>query len=368
MTREPEILSIDYDLNFFPEILPCSKIDNNSPLNTIIKGLPHRSEAVSCLYINKSRESKIGDVIRYNRGKKQKSILIFGLGNVGGTILIALRMLLDSENINFISIYDKNPHLMERYEIEVNQIHPPYHAAKVPVKILKDLDDIPSHDIILFCAAAGIPPLGISPSNVRDIQYLPNRKILDSIIDILKRADYMGSIVIVSDPVDILCTYLKSRLNLLSAQVTGMGLGVMASRANYLLLKEGYRDFYRKGIIFGPHNEGVIAIPDRDNSTLNEVKTLSQNIESLNFSVRERGFYPYIAPAVSSAAYNLAGALQGREVLSCIYIDSIYWGFRTKYYNGLWFPVIQGINRRFIGYIKTRFRKFKERTQSVMKQ
>lgn len=358
-----KIEPIDYDLNLIGELLPCSEIDRKIPLRTIIK-----DQYIPCpvdkLFVHKDQKTRVEQIIK--NIIKKRSILIYGLGNVGGTILIALRMLLSSKDISHIGIYDKNKSLMDRYELEINQIHPPSQSSMVTVKPVEKADDISAFDIILFSAASNIPPLNTDRGNVRDVQFAPNRKILDEFIEHINVSNHKGTIIIVSDPVDILCTYLYRKTGLLASQITGMGLGVMAARANYLLEKQGYNDFYKKGQIFGPHNEGVIAVPDKNNPELSSIKALSMEIENLNFHVREKGFYPYIAPGISSVAYNLHHALAGREVLSCTYIDGIYWGFKTCFYNGLWFPVLQAVNPNVTGFIIERFEKFKEKTLQVM--
>lgn len=357
-----EFVQLEYDNKIFGELMPYIPINTEKPIETLLK------KEVDCpkdkFFINKSYIKKIEDISKSR--KKKKSILLFGLGNVGGTLLIALRILLDNNIVSHIGIYDKNEFLTERYELEINQIHPPDDDKQVPIKPLKDLKDISEYDIILFSAAAQIPPLGIGKCNVRDIQFPPNKRILDSLIDNLRNTKYMGSIIIVSDPVDILCTYLQRNLDILASQITGMGLGVMAARANYILEKKGINNFYKDGQIFGPHNDGVIAIPHKSNSKLKEIREISEQIEHLNFDVRKRGYFPYIAPAVSSVAYNLQYALQGKEVLSCILIDGIYWGFVSRYINGLWVPVPQAININFLNHIKNKFFEFKARTLRVL--
>ncbi len=358
-----DINKIEYSLESYGEILPCPDL-RTDPLDTLIRTEEYIAD--SSIYINKKREKEIFRV--FNHQNKKKKILVYGLGNVGGTVLISLRLLLNSEFAEHIAIYDKNPKLAERYELEVNQIHPPKPEKQVEVRILENFDKIPEYDIIVFAAAAHIPPLESARINVRDIQFPGNRRILDSLIEPLKNTGFMGNIIIVSDPVDILCTYLFNKLNILSSQITGMGLGVMAARANYILEKQGYHEFYEKGQIFGPHNEGVIAIPDKDRSTKEEIINLSYNIENLNFIVREKGYYPYIAPAISSVAYNILYALLGHDILSCVYIDGIYWGFRSRYLNGLWYPVIQTTNIKHMDLIRDRFLDFKKRTSHVLNQ
>jgi len=355
---------IEYDRRIHGELMPVQDIDPKNPLDNLIKYSRPEISGNDILYVNKEYEPEVLRITE--KQNRPKSILIYGLGNVGGTLLTGLRMLLDADRVSHIAVYDRKKELAERYEMEINQLHPPFQKKQVPVVILDDISKIPAFDIIIFSAAAQIPPLTEKQANVRDIQFPGNSRILETLIYTLGRGSYHGSIIIVSDPVDILCTYLQMKLKLLSCQITGIRLGVMAARANYILEKRGFFDFYKKGQIFGPHNEGVIAVPCVESSSAEDALSLSRCIETLNHQVRQKGYFPYIAPAISSVAYNLSRALEGHEALACIYIDSIYWGFRVRYENGLWYPVLQYTNERFRELIRERFDQFRERTFRVL--
>jgi len=78
-------------------------------------------------------------------------INIVGLGDVGGTLLIGLR-LLGGKHLKGIGIYDKDPKRVKRWEWEANQIFDPEVIQTYPeVYALKE-KEIFDCDLLVFCA------------------------------------------------------------------------------------------------------------------------------------------------------------------------------------------------------------------------
>ncbi len=321
---------------------------------------------------NGKKQAKFDNLYFNNKRKdlqiniKNPSIAIIGLGNVGGTFLIGLRMLIKNNQVSKVGIYDRNLNISKRYELEINQIHSPFGDGFVDFEIINQLEEVLDYDYIYFIAAQGIPSLDSKLENVRNIQFKENSKILDNLINLFNDNPFKGIVNIISDPVDILCTYLYRNSDLQPSQITGMGLGVMAGRANYALRKKGYLDFFNKGIVLGPHNQGVIVIPDVNNSIEKDISEISYEVEKLNFKVRELGFLPYISPAISSVAYNTEFMLENYPILSCTFIDGIYWGFNnimTKYGCA---PLRIDVNKKFRDLIIKQFEFFKKETNDLL--
>ena len=80
-------------------------------------------------YINELIDSSRGPVLRSgevllpdaDRVKAANRVNLLALGDVGGTVLMGLR-LLGGEAVGQIGIYDLDPAMMRRYEMEINQI------------------------------------------------------------------------------------------------------------------------------------------------------------------------------------------------------------------------------------------------------
>ncbi len=156
--------------------------------------------------------------------------------------------------------------------------------------------------------------------------------------------NFKGIFAVVSDPVDLLCNevYYSSNRNkdgifdnkgLLPNQVRGFGLGVMNGRANYYSKKMGI-DYEETGRVFGPHGEGLIVADNILNYNSVNSNILTKKVIEANLRVRDTGFKPYIAPALSSGALSIIETLKGNFNYSTVFIDGIYWGVRNKFING----------------------------------
>lgn len=141
----------------------------------------------------------------------------------------------------------------------------------------------------------------------------------------------------VSDPVDPLClaAYLDSNTKqdhldyqgLRPEQIHGFGLGVMYARAAFLAESTiGDTEFLHHGRAYGPHGKGLVIA----NSilTYQEEKSLRLTQATLNANhlVREVGFKPYIAPALSSGALSILSMIRGNWHLSANFLGGVYFG------------------------------------------
>jgi len=245
--------------------------------------------------------------------KDKKTVNILALGDVGGMLLTGLK-LMGGDIVESVGICDMNPQMSQRYEMEMNQIAFPFDSIKFPdVKIIT-MEELFDCDIFIFCASKAVPTVDEKVQDVRMIQFESNKKIIDQYARIAADKDFKGLFAVVSDPVDPLCkaAYLAAEGKLLAEQIQGFGLGVMNSRAIYYAKKDNrYESYLKEGRAFGPHGQDLVIA----NSILNYNEEISQELTRLtvdsNLKVRDFGFKPYIAPALSSGLISILLTLRG---------------------------------------------------------
>lgn len=255
-----------------------------------------------------------------NLGRKNR-VNILALGDVGTTMLIALK-LLGSDVISEIGICDIRKENTERLEIEMNQIAYPFGMEEMPEVRVVDETELFDCDVMIFCASKGVPPIdGNKDIDVRMVQLEANRQIINHYAELSKAADYKGMVCVVSDPVDNLAVAFLDASGLKPWQFSGYGLGVMNARALYYSKKDERLGMYaEEGRAFGPHGKDLVianSIESYDNELSLELTKLATEA---NIRVRELGFKPYIAPAVSSAAISILLTIRGEWHYSSLYM------------------------------------------------
>lgn len=270
-------------------------------------------------------------------GKKQR-VHILALGDVGTTMLIGLR-LLGAAEIASIGICDLNTANLERLEIEINQIRYPFadwgeNPLLPPVDIVGE-DTLFDCDVFIFCASKGVPPLG-AKGDVRMAQLDANRGLIGHFAGLAKKAAYQGLVCIVSDPVDPLCAAFLDASGLAPWQIQGYGLGVMNARACYYAERDAALCHYlTEGRAFGPHGEDLVIADRIDGYDDALSKTLTARVVAANRRVRELGYKPYIAPALSSAAISILLTLRGQWHYGSVYLGSrdkgAFFGVKNHY-------------------------------------
>ncbi len=270
------------------------------------------------------------------RKKSGLTATLVGLGDVGGTLLIALKLL--GRELSRIAIYDPNEALCRRYEVELNQVLPP-DGAPLPEIAICPPERLFDCDLFLFTASRGVPPVGSDVQDVRMAQFVRNREMLAGYARRARETAFDGLFCQISDPVDQLCraVFLESNRDasgafdaagLLPEQVRGFGLGVMAARAAYHAKKDGI-DF-SGGRVYGPHGADLIVANHPQNYDEALSARLTQETVTANLRVRELGFKPYIAPALSSAAVSLLRLVRGEVCCSAIPMGGAYFGCRSR--------------------------------------
>lgn len=265
-------------------------------------------------------------------------LTLVGLGDVGGMVLTALKLL--GREIGEIQVFDFNEALCRRYCLELGQVLRLDEGTHLPQIHTCREDQLFDCDLFLFTASRGVPPVGQEQGDVRMAQYEANRQMIVSYARRARSARFMGLFCQISDPVDLLAraVYLESNRGeaghydwqgLLPEQIQGFGLGVMAARALYYA--EDMELPLERVRVYGPHGQGLVAAnaPGEDyNEDLSlRLTTLAREA---NLRVRELGFKPYIAPALSSAAISILQLLRGEYHYGAVPLGSAYFGCRSR--------------------------------------
>ena len=275
-----------------------------------------------------------------NTGKKRVNIL--AIGDVGSTLLTGLK-LLGGDVISSIGICDLSDQITARWEFEMGQIALPWQYNAMPEVEVVSPENLFDCDMFVFVASKGIPPVGSGIQDVRMYQFENNAKIVSHYAKLARKAGFNGLWCAVSDPVDPLAktAYLESNKDengvfdgkgLRPEQVQGFGLGVMNARAAYYAKRDQrFASFLTEGRSFGPHGTGLTIA----NSIEHYDDTLSQELTQLtvtaNLKMREIGFKPYVAPALSSGALSLLLTLRGEWHCGSVFLDGIYMGVKNRF-------------------------------------
>ena len=268
------------------------------------------------------------DYFHFNPRGKLK-VNIFAMGDVGSTLLSGL-FLLGGDVIDTIGIWDVDQKQMDRYEAEYGQIKGPFDQECFPDVKQISRDDLFKSDIVIFCASVGIPPVSETKKDVRMAQWEKNRPLIEGVAKEGAKAEFDGLFAVVSDPVDLLCkaaflAATRENPNWKADQIRGYGLGVMNSRGAYYARENEELELYLKeGRAFGPHGNGLVLANSIGNYQEGVSIELTKLAIEANLVAREKGYKPYIAPALSSGALSILKTIRGQWHYSSVYMgDSV---------------------------------------------
>ena len=273
-------------------------------------------------------------------GKKRVNIL--AIGDVGSTLLTGLK-LLGGNVISSIGICDLSQQITDRWEFEMGQVALPWNYDAFPEVEVVGPEELFCCDVFVFVASKGIPPVGSQVKDVRMYQFENNAKIVSHYAKLARAAQFQGLWCAVSDPVDPLAktAYLESNRDengvwdgkgLRPEQVQGFGLGVMNARAAYYAKRDGrFASFLTEGRAFGPHGTGLFIANSLEHYDDGLSQELTQLTVTANLKMREIGFKPYVAPALSSGALSLLLTLRGEWHCGSVFLDGIYLGCKNRY-------------------------------------
>ena len=273
-------------------------------------------------------------------GKKRLNLL--AVGDVGSTVLTALK-LLGGDCLASIGICDLNEKTVQRWTAEMGQVASPWDYDAFPEVEPVDLDRLFDCDVFLFIATRSIPAVGSDVKDVRMAQFEANRTIVEHYARMARSVGYRGLFLVMSDPVDPLCKAawlasntgedgVQDHLGLLPEQVQGLGLGVMNARAAYYAKQNPrYAAFLTEGRSFGPHGNGLIIADSIQHYNHEASLALTKEVVEANLRIREMGFKPYVAPALSSGALQILLLLRGKWHCGSVYLGGVWFGCRNRY-------------------------------------
>ncbi len=251
--------------------------------------------------------------------------------------------LLGGDVISSIGICDVSEQITARWEFEMGQINLPWDYDAFPPVEVVPAERLFDCDVFIFVASRGIPPVGSQVKDVRMAQFETNAAIVRQYARMARAARFQGLWCAVSDPVDPLAktAYLESNKDengqwdgqgLRPEQVQGFGLGVMNARAAYYVKRDPrLASFLTEGRSFGPHGTGLFIA----NSIEHYDEAISQELTHLtvtaNLWMRELGFKPYVAPALSSGALSILLTLRGAWHCGSVFLDGIFMGVKNRY-------------------------------------
>lgn len=277
--------------------------------------------------------------LRPKRGRYRVHLL--AVGDVGGTLLTALK-LLGGDCVSSIGICDLNGKAVERWTAEMGQIAWPWDYGALPEVEAVAPDSLFDCDVFLFAATRAIPPVGSAVTDVRMAQFAANRPLVESFARQARAADFRGLFIVLSDPVDPLCkaAFLASNAGpdgawdgggLFAEQIQGFGLGVMNARAAYFARRDPrFAAFLTEGRSFGPHGRGLVIADSVEHYNDEASRALTERTETANLRIRDLGFKPYVAPAVSSGAMQLLLTLRGQWRCASMCLGDVWFGARSR--------------------------------------
>ena len=272
----------------------------------------------------------------------KKRVNILAIGDVGSTLLTGLK-LLGGDVIDSIGVCDLSEQITARWEFEMGQVSLPWNYGAFPEVEVVDAANLFDCDVLVFVASKGIPPVGSGVKDVRMAQFESNAAIVRHYARMAREKRFRGLWAAVSDPVDPLAktAYLESNrdengnwdgLGLLPEQVQGYGLGVMNARAAYYAKRDArFASFLGDGRAYGPHGTGLWianSLSDYDEALS---AALTERTVTANLKMRELGFKPYVAPALSSGALSLLLTLRGEWHCGSVFLDGVYMGCKNRY-------------------------------------
>ena len=327
---DPRQLALTKDLDF----LDLSRAGQGPDLTPVANRLG-RMRAVNVAHPQWRRAAERG-----KGGKKRLHIL--AIGDVGSTLLTGLK-LLGGDVLSAIGICDLDEKTTARWEFEMNQVTYPWDYDALPPVEVVSRENLFQCDVFVFVASKGIPPVGSGVRDVRMAQFEANRPLVESFARQARAAHFGGLFMVLSDPVDPLCkaAYLASNrdcagnwdgLGLLPEQIQGFGLGVMTARAAYFAKQDPrFASFLTEGRAFGPHGQGLVVANSIEHYDDVLSRELTELVETANLRIRDLGFKPYVAPAVSSGAMQLLLTLRGDWHCSSVCLGGVWFGVKNRF-------------------------------------
>lgn len=287
------------------------------------------------------RHPRWHEIINRPPDAQKARVHLLAVGDVGSTLLIGLK-LLGGTCISSLGICDLSAQTTARWVAELGQISRPRQYDELPEVEAISPENLFDCDVFLFAATKSIPAVGATVSDVRMAQFDANRSLVEHFAVQSREAGYRGKFIVVSDPVDPLAkaAFLASNRSsdgtfdgkgLLPEQIRGFGLGVMNARAAALAKQNlQYASFLTEGRSYGPHGQGLIIANSLTHYDDALSRKLTDNVTTANLRIRDLGFKPYVAPALSSGALSLLALLEHNWHCSSVFLGGTFFGVYNR--------------------------------------
>lgn len=277
---------------------------------------------------------------------------ILGLGRIGfeaaKTLLVSayLGQKTGSDfQMKALNIYDdkeKKGQIMELKHIA--------NSEGVEINQCQNIDEVlNASDVVLFIASDAVPSLNITSEqqgDVRLMQFEYNLKILKHIVEIAKKVNFTGQLVVVSDPPEHLSTAVNSSIaqrvsvDPNSDEVIGNHqVPAMAGRLNWARAlsivretrdQELLRKFLTDGMVFGPHGPGIVVADSVTEFDAVKSEELGKRLGSINYEVRKAGKLPFDAPGIN-LGLGIGELLRGETVPVSLNINGVTTGVSGRF-------------------------------------
>lgn len=105
----------------------------------------------------------------------------------------------------------------------------------------------------------------------------------------------------------------------------------MNARAAYFAKQDPrFRSFLLDGRSYGPHGQGLVIANSLSHYDDGLSRELTELVATANLRIRELGFKPYVAPAISSGAMQLLLTLRRSWHCSSVALGGIWFGVRNR--------------------------------------
>ncbi|KAF1297822.1 L-lactate dehydrogenase [Enterococcus sp. JM4C] len=177
-----------------------------------------------------------------------RKIGIIGLGNVGSTLAYSLVSKGIADELVLIDKEEKKA-VAEQYDLLDAQVHLP---SKTVVKI-QSYEELSDADIIVFCPGK-ITVLAGEGGRLLELRL--TSKMVEEIAPKIKASGFNGIIVVITDPCDVITTYMQKLTGLPTNQVIGTGTLLDTARMKQAVGKALTIDSRSiEGFVYGEHGE-----------------------------------------------------------------------------------------------------------------
>ncbi|MBT7902858.1 hypothetical protein HN587_03270 [Candidatus Woesearchaeota archaeon] len=181
------------------------------------------------------------------------SVGIIGLGNIG----VALSsVIIGSELVDKLKIYSRNYDAVKSYSLDLDDFSSTLKPATniVACNSLEELLDV---DVTVICVRADFKNGSSKDSRIQGLKY--NLNMIKNIAKVFKK--YSGTVLMVTNPVDLMCRYFFESSGLNSNQIYGIGSNLDTQRYQTVLSSiYGVPIDQISGQVIGEHGDSMVLL------------------------------------------------------------------------------------------------------------